>query len=259
MGSNGGYVGYDATPTGDGTAPGVWGLRDVYLAQLRGTWPGKDPYWTSVATLLHFDGANGSTTFTDQKGKTYSAVGNAQLSTAQSKFGGSSLLLDGTGDCITTPDHADFAFGSGDFCIEMFVRPVSVSGFTILAIKRNTNSGFSPFVVANNNGSLNILLSSSGSSWDFNVTSAVVLSVNTWARVAVLRRSGMVYGIVDNAVVTTSPFSASLYSNSDKFCLGANGDGTVAYNGYMDAVRVTKGVARYMQPPVLPAVPFPGQ
>ena len=39
MGSNGGYIGYDATPKGDGKAPGVWGLRDVYLARLRGTWP----------------------------------------------------------------------------------------------------------------------------------------------------------------------------------------------------------------------------
>lgn len=39
MGSNGGYIGYDATPTGDGKAPGIWGMRDVYLARRRETWP----------------------------------------------------------------------------------------------------------------------------------------------------------------------------------------------------------------------------
>ncbi|MGE3298622.1 MAG: phage tail protein, partial [Porticoccaceae bacterium] len=75
---------------------------------------GEDPYWNNVVALLHMDGTNGSTTFTDQKGHTFTATGNAQISTAQSKFGGASALFDGTGDLVSSADHADWALGAGD-------------------------------------------------------------------------------------------------------------------------------------------------
>jgi hypothetical protein len=57
-----------------------------------------DPQFGSVSLLLHGDGTNGSTTITDNSPtpKTVTAVGNAQISTAQSKFGGASILFDGT-------------------------------------------------------------------------------------------------------------------------------------------------------------------
>jgi hypothetical protein len=62
-----------------------------------------DPYFSNVSLLLHGDGANGSTTIVDSSPspKTVTAVGNAQISTAQSKFGGSSLAFDGSGDYLT--------------------------------------------------------------------------------------------------------------------------------------------------------------
>ncbi|MGE3429317.1 MAG: phage tail protein, partial [Hyphomicrobiaceae bacterium] len=75
---------------------------------------GEDEYWNNVIALLHMDGTNGSTTFTDQKGHTFTATGNAQISTAQSKFGGASALFDGTGDLVSSADHADWALGAGD-------------------------------------------------------------------------------------------------------------------------------------------------
>ena len=73
-------------------------------------------------SLLHFDGADASTTFTDESGKTFTARGNAQLDTAQQKFGTASGLFDGTGDYIDTPDHADWFLGTGDFTIDFWVR-----------------------------------------------------------------------------------------------------------------------------------------
>src|SRR3972149_9214360 len=60
--------------------------------------------------LLHMDGANGSTTFTDEMGQAVTANGNAQISTAQSKFGGASGLFDGTGDYLSVPASADWDF-----------------------------------------------------------------------------------------------------------------------------------------------------
>ena len=45
--------------------------------------------------------------------KTIIANGNAQVDTAQAKFGTGSFLTDGVGDSLSTPDHADFDFGKG--------------------------------------------------------------------------------------------------------------------------------------------------
>jgi len=64
--------------------------------------------------LLHCDGANASTTFTDDSGNSHNgtAVGNAQLSTAQKAYGTASAIFDGTGDYLTVADHADFNFSA---------------------------------------------------------------------------------------------------------------------------------------------------
>jgi hypothetical protein len=76
-----------------------------------------DPSFASVSALLHFDGSDGSTTFTDVTGTIWTANGNAQIDTAQSVFGGASGLFDGTGDFITTPDATKFSLSNADFCI----------------------------------------------------------------------------------------------------------------------------------------------
>ena len=70
-----------------------------------------DVYYPQTSLLMHFNGTNGSTTMTDNSKNNFAvtAVGNAQLSTAQSKFGGSSLLLDGTGDYLTFASNSQFA------------------------------------------------------------------------------------------------------------------------------------------------------
>ena len=81
-----------------------------------------DPYYNHVALLIHGNGTNGSTVITDQKGKTVTANGNAQISTAQSKFGGASAYFDGTGDYLSVASSADFGFGTGDFTIECWVK-----------------------------------------------------------------------------------------------------------------------------------------
>src|SRR5687768_6144765 len=79
-----------------------------------------------TVALLHMDGADGSTTFTDESGKTWTARGDAQIDTAQSVFGGASGRLDGNGDFVDTPDHADWDFGSGDFTLDLRVRFAAV-------------------------------------------------------------------------------------------------------------------------------------
>lgn len=53
------------------------------------------PAWSDVALLMHMDGADGSTVFVEETGKTVTLTGAAQITTAQSKFGGASGLFSG--------------------------------------------------------------------------------------------------------------------------------------------------------------------
>ncbi|SVD27381.1 uncharacterized protein METZ01_LOCUS380235, partial [marine metagenome] len=63
-----------------------------------------DVYFPQTKLLLPFDGANAATTTSDlsNRNATVTFNGNASISTAQSKFGGSSLYLDGTTNTYLT-------------------------------------------------------------------------------------------------------------------------------------------------------------
>ncbi|MGY8868033.1 MAG: hypothetical protein ACKVJK_20705, partial [Methylophagaceae bacterium] len=65
---------------------------------------------------------------TKRTAKNQSAVGAAQLSTTQKKFGSASLLLDGDADYVSMGANDDFGFGTGDFTLECFIRLDNVSG-----------------------------------------------------------------------------------------------------------------------------------
>lgn len=84
----------------------------------------SDPVVVAPTLLVHFNGADGATTYTseDTGARTITFVGTAQLDTAQKKFGTASLLLDGNSDYVTVPDSADWDFGTGDFTIDTWVR-----------------------------------------------------------------------------------------------------------------------------------------
>src|SRR5690606_17008690 len=82
---------------------------------------GGDPYWANVSALLHFDGEDESTTFTDETGRIWTPGGDAKISTTGPKFGTGCGLFDGDGDYLTTASSDGFAFGTGDYTIEAWV------------------------------------------------------------------------------------------------------------------------------------------
>src|SRR5258706_12404694 len=77
---------------------------------------------SNTFALLHMDGVDASTSFIDATGKTWTTAGNAQIDTAQSKFGGASGLFDGAGDYVDTADSEDFNVGSSDFTVDFWFR-----------------------------------------------------------------------------------------------------------------------------------------
>ena len=214
----------------------------------------QDASFSSVSLLLHADGTNGSTTFTDSSSNafTVTANGNAQISTAQSKFGGASGLFDGSGDFITVPDNADFDFGSGDFTIEMWVRFTSLpsSGqFVALYSHRDTSTS---------NNCINIWYTGTDNyfyasySTDGTTQSNAIFvtpsaSANTWIHIAMVR-NGTALDFYTNGTKNTTVTigSITLFNSPSVVRIGAaNTTPTFFLNGYIDEVRVTKGVARY--------------
>lgn len=200
-----------------------------------------DPFFAETKLLLHMDGTNGSTTFTDQIGKTMTAVGNAQISTAQSKFGGASALFDGTGDWVQTPGHADFVFGTGDFTVECWIK-TSTAAIKVF-IDFFTTSQLSWQLAVSATGQL-LWFSSSL------YTGGTGLVDGNWHHVAVSRTSGTLRMFIDGAVVNTIIFANNLSYSSPLLTIGAQVNTRAAsadWNGHIDDVRITKGVGRYTE------------
>lgn len=224
---------------------------------------GGDPFWNNVSCLLHFNGTNGSTTFTDEKGKTWTAGGNAQISTAQFKFGGASGLFDGSGDLVSTADHVDFEFGSGNFTIECFSRFTSLpgSGNAMTFINKWDSSQLSWFFyLFNNSGTYELYLSySTNGTTQTNKLVNWTPSTATWYHVVVCRDSANLRFFVDGVQVgTTQNVSTDSFANTSSLVrIAARETNLYFFNGYLDELRVTKGVARYTANFTPPSVEFP--
>jgi hypothetical protein len=217
-----------------------------------GTPPADDPYFANVVALLHFDGADSSTTMTDVTGKVWTPFGNAQIDTAQSKFGGSSLLLDGTGDYMTTPSSADFAYGTGDFTWECWFRPLLISLDNRYILDHGANGGTFHILVASNRVAY------------YNPTTGInselynagpIVSLNTWYHIAYCRQSGTTSCFIDGVPAVSGAdgydYAAQVLS------IGQYGGGGFNFAGHIDEFRITKGVARYTGAFTPPTAPFP--
>lgn len=213
----------------------------------------SDEHWLSVTSLLHFDGADGSTTFTDETGKVWTASGDAQIDTAQSVFGGASLYLDGTGDWVSTASGVDWAFGGGAFTIEARVRFTTIkSGNNPIVARWNNNSAQKGFIFYYNStdGKLYFAFRDSDDvTYRATSVAAGTVSVGTWYAFAVCRSGNDFHFFKDGLLIgSVVGYAYSMSATSvDEPCVGRYRAGAVEYtsNAHFDEVRVTKGVARY--------------
>lgn len=217
---------------------------------------------------LHADGVDASTTFTDSStsGKTVTANGNAQIDTAQYKFATASGLFDGTDDFLSTPDHADFQFGSGDFTIDMWVRWNSLPSDTTnqaLFSKWNVAGSDKEIVLYINNTSgtytLYSLWSANGTSLTEVISGAsFAVSTGVWYHVAVIRSgtSGMLFIDGTQSGSTTDVTGFSMYDGAASVYVGNIIDDGFDFNGWMDEVRIVKGTAVWTTTFTAPAAAY---
>ena len=202
-----------------------------------------DPYASSIVLALPMNGSNGGTTFTDQhatiKGsgsaKTVTVNGDAQTSTAQSKYYGSSGLFDGTGDYLTLSGSADFEL-TGEFTIEYFLYLTS-------------NSGENP-TISWGNGSFKTIFSDSNGDWKLEYPSTgVVLGgkevLNTWVHYALTRdSSNNLRWFIDGKLQSLNSVSATVGS-TDTLYIGRKDNSANHVNGYIQDFRIYDGAAKY--------------
>jgi hypothetical protein len=183
-------------------------------------------------------------------------VGNAQISTSVKKYGSASMYFDGSGDWLQAAGspNPNRAFGTGDFTVEMWVYPTQLnsstdynlidfrSGGTTTGFRIGINGSTIPFVAAVG-GILN---------------GSFTFSTNTWYHFAVTRSSGTltiwINGTSAGSNTTTTNFTDSY------LLIGSSAASNIGpYFGYIDDLRITKGVARYtttFTPPIEPFINF---
>lgn len=218
-----------------------------------------DPYWANVIALLHCNGVDNSTTFVDQKGATYSVSGSARIRVAQSKFGGASGYFGGaTSDFVRRLPSAQATFGAGDFTIEFWLYALSPTAPAeqIILCMRNGAAGSG---AAGGGGQLVSLQSgkigwSNASVW---LTASPTIAASAWTHVEVNRSSGQLR-IFINGALSLSTADSTNFSRDREIRIGASDGGTPApYSGYIDDLRITKGVARHTADFELPAHAYP--
>jgi hypothetical protein len=177
-------------------------------------------------------------------------VGNAQISTSVSKFGGGSMAFDGTGDWLASPANPNVQFGTGDFTVEAWVyRSGSQAQFVGLAgLSGAASAGWFLAFGASNTVTF-------GTASAIVITSSSALSNTTWVHVAVSRSGTSIKMFFDGVQVASATDSTSFTDNA--YGVRVGGSSGFAFNGYIDDLRITKGYARYTSNFTAPTEAFP--
>lgn len=215
--------------------------------------------------LLHFDGTNGSTTFTDEVGHTVTANGAAQLSTARQKFGTASGIFNGTSSYLTVPHSSDFNLATGDFTIEMFiwVNAYSSSNMTLFEKDGVSGASFPQYEMRiDNTGKLTFSLGTgNGTGANQNMgggAGTTAVGTGAWHHVAITRAGTTVRGFVDGNLDWTAVSTNSVIDGGKPLFIGyQNGQPSSSFfNGNIDELRLTKGAAIYTANFTPPSAPF---
>jgi hypothetical protein len=216
---------------------------------------GGDPYFNQVVLSLHMNGANGGTSFPDSSNSSHAitAVGNAQTSTAQAKFNGSSGLFDGVGDFLTMPHSDDFNFGTGDWTIEFFLRFNSLSSYQTIYEHGYISAG--GLLVQTNLNTGKFVVYTSGVSRAVETSTAP--SVGVWYYYAIVQSGGVITIYRDGVYAGSGSNSVDLTITAAAAVGARASDSLYGINGNVAEFRITKGGARYTSNFTPPTEAFP--
>jgi len=178
----------------------------------------------------------------------FETVGDAKISTAQSKFGGSSMFFDGINDHIQTPIIPPL--NTGNFTIEFWIYPLDTASRHVFSVGTGWSSATGVSMIQYG-GNYAISCGSYGTA---NIGQAVV--INGWHHIAIVRNNTAVQFYYDGALIGSGTDSSNL--TDSRLSVGYAFTGTWgSFYGYMDDFRITKGYARYTSNFTPPTSAFP--
>jgi len=211
---------------------------------------GSDPNFASVKLLVGAEGTNGSSTIPDESG---AAHGNAfafgaTISTAQFKVGSSSMTFAGSADAIQWASSADWDLASGNFTIEAWARTTTVAAGLAYIFGRWDTTATQSYILYRNADGLRWNTSTTGSDNNIDISVASVLSINTWYAICI-DFDGSKYRLYkDGTMIGSFSTPRTLFNPSNRVTIGGSSNSSLPNNswtGWIDEVRLTKGVARY--------------
>jgi hypothetical protein len=213
---------------------------------------GVDEY---TELLLHVD-----SDFTDSSGngRTATAVGDAAIDNTQSRFGGGSVVLDGTGDYLTIPHDSDFWMVDKDWTISLFINATTLGRTNVMVAKWNTNLKAFDFRLDASDDLL-FYYSVDGTTNKL-VQVAWAPSVDTWYHIELNRAGPLIYFFVDGnlqgtaqSVSTDSIFPSTQLQSVGVAFAGAAG---ASFAGRIDELNITIGTARHIANFVAPTIAY---
>lgn len=217
-----------------------------------------DPYWDQTVLLMHME-----TAFKDEKNHTVSSTGGSTtLTQTDKKFGEKSLITTGgNGNThLYTDSSNDFVLGQ-TFTIESWIKFSDNQSGTIFA-SGILNSKIS-FAIGSGASIFAFSLGSGGWGWQETLTFDFQRQSNVWYHLAICVSSRTVTIFINGTSLGTKTIGADIPSNGPYvFSIGGYlgpVNGVVDLNGYLDEVRITKGIARYTSNFTVPTAAFPDQ
>lgn len=221
-----------------------------------------DVYLSNVALNLPMTGENGGTTFTDisptpksVSRRTYG--GDFYTSTAISKYGGSSARAAGGSLEIST--HTDLNFSSGDFTIEFwFYSSTAGHGNNYATLFQQgwmyLDGCINIHVVYGTNPAILSVDACRNDSQFTMMTGEASVANSTWHHVALVKASGVYTLYVNGSVyATNTPSPAYTHVSGASTYIGTDSQQMSVWDGYFQALRITKGIARYTEAFVVPS------
>lgn len=213
----------------------------------------SDPF---VHLMLHLNGSNGGTTFTDscKYAHAVSYGGNVNTSTAQKKFGTASAYFDGSGDYLYG-SYSDLVIGTSDFTIDFWLYPTDVT----------TARGLVDTLVLGGSASTTAIVAYLGTTRAITInhngvgilTTTQLCTANAWNHIAIVRASNTLKVYVNGVVGGSVSLTANLSSTGIVVGRFADTAGSFNYKGYLDELRISIGTARWTSDFTPPTAEYP--
>lgn len=213
----------------------------------------RDP---NTVSLLHFDGANGATTYTDACGVSWTNNG-LSISTAQLKFGSGSLACTGGSNSIYSSGTSTFNIYGKQFTCEFWYRPNSINSglYNTLVIQRLNLTDFCPIYLYQLDTSMGWLSSDlNNQTWNVNSSaSGIFTTASVWYHIALSVTSSTARLFVNGTQVGSY---ANQSWKSSNYPMAIGGQPSYGASGYIDEFRFLNGTAKYTANFTPPALPF---